>query len=132
MVVGATDGNTFFVQDRLGIKPTLSWGEALIICAISTRNVGGARAQPAVDASQDITGTSAVHSGGSTTITFTRPRVSTDTDDDVSLDQSFFFLHAWGGSVTYASANIGYHGNNRLASFLGYCIPANCAVEGGK
>ena len=83
------------------------------------------QSQPSIDASQDITDASVVHQSGVTTVTFTRQRVTSDTND-VDLDQCVYFLFAWGGSVTYGNPHsIAYHGTNRGALSPMICLPSS-------
>ncbi len=89
----------------------------------------GSRTRPPIDPSQDITAASAELMDGTTTIRFTRPRASTDTND-ISLDQCRFFLWAWGGSVTNGDpTTIGQHTSRGIFPNM-VCIPDNC-VNGG-
>ena len=85
------------------------------------------RAEPAIDASQNISDVTATHDNGITTITFTRPRVSTD-NRDLSLDQCVYFLYAWGGSIDYSTCRAGQHTNREPSDFQ-FCIPDNCGKE---
>ena len=84
-----------------------------------------------MDASQDITDLSAWRANGLTHIEFTRPRVTPESnDEDISLDQPVFFLHAWGGTVDFANRILGQP-PNRVVSEVMYFIPANCE-DGGE
>ncbi len=92
-----------------------------------------ARAQPPVDASQDISDTSYENVNGTTTIRFTRPRISTDPDVDISLDHCLYFLYAYGGNVGNFEdpMSVQFHGGHTrgiLANRI--CIPDNCTDEG--
>ena len=86
------------------------------------------RAPPPVDASQDITGASASRMDGVTTVTFTRPRNSGDSND-ISLDVCRFFLFAF-GPATVATGAIFYHGSNRFISPDRICIPTFAECSG--
>ena len=93
-------------------------------------------AQPPVDGSQDIIRASAEHVDGVTTITFNRPRNSGDAND-ISLNESRFFLFAFGGRVNFfATPPIGiYHGfgpTRRAASEERVCIPTFMECSAGK
>ena len=83
--------------------------------------------EPVIDASQDISDVTATHDNGITTITFTRPRVSTD-NRDLSLDQCVYFLYAWGGPIDYSTCRGGQHTNREPSDFQ-FCIPDNCSKE---
>ena len=86
-----------------------------------------------MDASQDISDLAAWAGNGLVGIEFTRPRVTpASNDDDISLDQSVYFLFAWGGSLNFDTRTLGQHTNaNRQPSDAPYMIPANC-VNGGE
>jgi len=101
VVAGAVDGTGFFVDDRFAT----------------------ARNEPPVDPNQDITDTVASFQNGFTTINFTRPRNSGDTND-ISLDQCRFLLYAYGGSVSVATRMITYHQNNRGILTQMFCLPS--------
>ena len=63
---------------------------------------------PQHDTSQDITNASVNRSNGSTTMIFTRSRITGDTDHDIKLHcQSIFF--AWGKKVTSKNSIIKVH-----------------------
>ena len=89
------------------------------------------RFQPATDASQDITNTAASHANGVTTMQFTRPRISSDTND-ISLDVCRFLLYAWSGSANTVTQAIGYHFANRGATAERVCFPSatDCPASG--
>jgi len=109
-VVGAADSNGFFVTDRYIF----------------------ARAQPPIDASQDITNAVARHENGVTTMTFTRPLSSNDRND-LSLESCRFFLYGWGGSADTTTRTIGYHPSTPIVSPDRICLPASteCPVNVG-
>ena len=100
---------------------------------IYTCRYATARAEPPIDASQDISNISASIQDGVTTINFVRPLASTDSDD-LSLDVCRFFLYAYSGSVIYGNPNvISYHGfTNRGATSEMICLPspAECPIPG--
>ena len=81
------------------------------------------RSQPSVDPSQDIADTVASFQNGFTTINFTRPRNSGDTND-ISLDQCRFLLYAYGSSAIVATSTIVYHQNNRGLLTERFCLPS--------
>ncbi len=87
-----------------------------------------ARARPPVDSIEDITDTAVTLENGFTTMTFTRPRVSEDTTQDISLDQCRYFLWAFNGPVDDFTdpTSIGYHDTNRGNFPNRYCIPDDC------
>ena len=92
-----------------------------------------ARAEPPIDASQDITSASASLVDGVTTITFNRPRDSGDSSNDITLNVCRFFLFAFGGPVNFATQTAGYHGNmNRVASAERICIPTFAECSAGN
>nr|WNS50068.1 DOMON domain-containing protein [Halisarca dujardinii] len=73
-----------------------------------------ALAQPPVDSQQDITDFSATHEGGMTTVTFSRKLVTGDSDDDLPVTKSLYWLWAYGGSFSGSDpTSIGYHFTNR-------------------
>ena len=102
----------------------------MIICVLTLR-FAFQRAQPPIDASQDITDISASHVSGVTTVTFIRPRNSGDSND-ISLDVCRFFLFAFGGTVfNFDTQDVGYHGlNRRLISPERICIPTFAECSG--
>ena len=79
--------------------------------------------QPPVDPNQDITDAVASLQNGVTTVNFTRPRNSGDSND-ISLDQCRFLLYAYGSSATVATGTITYHGNNRGTLTERFCPPS--------
>ena len=65
---------------------------------------------------------------GRTTISFTRPRVTSESSPtDIALDHPVYFLWAVGGSVNFDSQSIGYHLANRGRSSQTIELPS--AVE---
>ncbi len=91
------------------------------------------RAEPPVDASQDITSASASHVNGVTTISFNRPRDSGDSND-ISLDVCRFFLFAFNGPINFATGSAGYHGLGtmfRAPSAERICIPTSAQCFAG-
>ena len=89
------------------------------------------RAQPPIDASQDLTASSASRTDGATTVRFNRPRNSGDSND-ISLDVCRFFLFAFGGTVfNFDTQDVGYHGlNRRFISPERICIPTFAECSG--
>jgi len=87
------------------------------------------RAQPPVDPSQDISTALVTQENGVTTMNFTRPCSSSDSND-ISLSQCRFLLYAYGVLVNVASQTISYHGTNRgILSPDRVCFPCgNCQV----
>ena len=79
--------------------------------------------EPPVDPNQDITDAVASLQNGVTTINFTRPRNSGDSND-ISLDQCRFLLYAYGSSASVAAGTITYHGNNRGTLTERFCPPS--------
>ena len=88
-----------------------------------------ARAQPPIDASQDITNAVARHENGVTTMTFTRPLSSNDRND-LSLESCRFFLYGWGGSADTTTRTIGYHPSTPIVSPDRICLPASTECPG--
>ena len=82
------------------------------------------RSTPPADSSQDITSAFAFHENGVTTVTFTRERVTGDSND-VRLDQCVYFLYAWGGAFDVNTQVIEYHGSSREASRDVICLPSS-------
>ena len=62
--------------------------------------MGDVRTAPTFDTTQDIKNVSAYDDGTTTTISFIRPRVSSDDSQDIDLDQCVFMIWAFGGSVS--------------------------------
>ena len=87
------------------------------------RYVGNSRSRPPADSSQDITSTSAIHENGVTTVTFTRERVTGDSDD-VALDQCVYFLYAWGGKFDVNAQEIQRHTYRDPSSDV-ICLPSS-------
>ena len=88
------------------------------------------RAQPPVDAVQNIQLVSASRSDGLTTISFRRPRLSSD-ENDISLDECRYFLFGWGGPATVATQSIGYHPTTPIVSQQRICLPSPANCPGG-
>ena len=105
--------------------------EEIAIYSYLYHRFAAGRFPPAADASQDITNTAASHENGVTTIQFTRPRISSDTND-VSLDVCRFLLYAWSGSANTVTQAIGYHFANRGATAERVCFPSatECPAPG--
>jgi len=153
IVVGATDGMEFFVDDRfvciysymkvkiLYICPycfvvlvTLHFSslilsfQAMNVCIefpffiFSVKRYAFMRVQPPVDSSQDIMNAVATLENGFTTVTFTRPRSSSD-PNDIPLDQCRYLLYAYGSTVNVATRNISYHGTARGILENSFCLP---------
>ena len=61
--------------------------------------MGGSRTTPTFDTTQNIKNVSAYDDGTTTTISFIRPRVSSDNSQDIDLDQCVYVIWAFGGSV---------------------------------
>ena len=74
-----------------------------------------ARATPSVDSSQDIVMMSVAEGGGATTVSFTRPFTSTDTNDR-SLTSSYVLWAFNDDEANFnatAPSSIGYHGGSQ-------------------
>ena len=81
------------------------------------RWVSTIRTNPAIDMSQDVTMTFAEEIDGRTTIAFTRPRVTSESEPvDVSLDSPIYILWATGPENNFNSLDpnsISNHGSSR-------------------
>ena len=75
-----------------------------------------------------MTDASASRVDGVTTVSFTRPRNSGDSDD-LSLDVCRFFLFAF-GPANIATGGVSYHGTNRFVSSDRICIPTFAECPG--
>lgn len=111
----------------MSIKSSWEWKPASIltfnVCRFAT-----VRAQPPVDPSQDISTALVTQENGVTTMNFTRPCSSSDSND-ISLSQCHFLLYAYGVSVNVATQTISYHGANRGILSDRVCFPCgNCQV----
>ena len=85
------------------------------------------RSRPPVDSQEDLTESSAVHENGVTTVRFCRKVVTSDSDDDLALNQDLFWLFAYGGTFSGSdSGSIGYHGTNRVVSGGTVSLPCEC------
>ena len=73
--------------------------------------MGGSRTTPIFDDDQNIKNVSAYDDGTTTTISFIRPRVSSDNSQDIDLDQCVYMIWAFGGSVAShdSPAVFGFH-----------------------
>ena len=73
--------------------------------------MGGSRTTPIFDDDQNIKNVSAYDDGTTTTISFIRPRVSSDNSQDIDLDQCVFMIWAFSGSVAShdSPAVFGFH-----------------------
>ena len=73
--------------------------------------MGDVRTAPTFDTTQDIKNVSAYDDCTTTTISFIRPRVSSDDAEDIDLDQCVFMIWAFGGPVTRheSPAVFGFH-----------------------
>ena len=73
--------------------------------------MGNVRTVPKFDTTQNIKNVSAYDNGTTTTISFIRPRVSSDNSQDIDLDQCVFMIWAFGGPVTShdSPAVFGFH-----------------------
>ena len=95
-----------------------------------------AQDEPPIDPNQNIRRASAEHVDGVTTITFNRPRNSSDSND-TSLDECRFFLFAYGGRANFFSMPpvAIYHGlgpTRRAASLERICIPTFTECSAGE
>ena len=61
--------------------------------------MGNTRGTPTYDDTQNIKNVSVYDDGTTTTISFIRPRVSSDNSQDIDLDQCVFMIWAFGGFV---------------------------------
>lgn len=105
MVVGAAapDGSFSYVHDRFAT----------------------ARAEPAIDAQQDIEVLSITHEGGITAMEFQRPLATGDRQDFDLSDGSYFLLYAWGGRA-FPNGRIGQHmANTRIVSSRAFDLSAS-------
>ena len=122
IIVGAADGTGFFVDDRFVCECSDLHSRNYSISLLSKR-YASARTQPPEDPSQDITNTTATLQNGFTTVNFTRPRSSTDSND-ISLDgQNRYLLFAYGTTVNVAARSISYHGSTRGVLQSSFCLP---------
>ena len=101
-----------------------------------THRFAFAQAEPPIDDSQDIYNASAERVDGVTTITFNRPRNSSDIND-TSLDECRFLLFAYGGRVILFATPpvVIYHGfgpTRRAASLERICIPTFTECSAGE
>ena len=73
--------------------------------------MGDVRTTPTYDTTQNIKNVTANDDGTTTTISFIRPRVSSDDSQDIDLDQCVFMIWAFGGVVTSHAkpAEFGFH-----------------------
>ena len=86
-----------------------------------------AQSRPPVDSQQDLTESSAVHENGVTTVRFSRKVVTSDSDDDLALNQDLYWLFAYGGTFSGSDPEaIGYHGSNRVVSGGTISLPCEC------
>ncbi len=86
------------------------------------------RAQPPEDDSQDIYDASYELVGGTTSIAFTRPCSSTDTND-IPINQCLYYLYAFGGDVTdYTNPTSILQHSNRGSFPEMVCIPDTCCT----
>ena len=80
---------------------------------------------PEVDTVSNIEDYSASHVNGITTISFRRPRISNDTNNDRSLNTLFYILCAWSGAAGTITRTVSYHGStNRGVSSVQYLLPS--------
>ena len=80
---------------------------------------------PEVDTVSNIEDYSASHVNGITTISFRRPRISNDTNNDRSLNTLFYILCAWSGTADTITRTVSYHGStNRGVSSVQYLLPS--------
>ena len=77
----------------------------IIVINFNKRFTSNGRARPPFDDSQDITNRVVGVDDGVTTISFTRPIVSDDNDDDLDLDECRYVIWAYGGTVTSYGTN---------------------------
>lgn len=86
-------------------------------------------APPVADTTQNVESISGSVANGRTTVTFTRARVTGDTQDfDFNDGNCAHFLFAWGGSVQ-ADGNILKHNDQRTVSSQKFCF-TSCDVPG--
>ena len=83
-----------------------------------------------MDDVQNLQLVSASRSDGLTTISFRRPRLSSD-ENDISLDECRYFLFGWGGDATVATQSIGYHPSTPIVSQERICLPSPANCPGG-
>ena len=82
--------------------------------------------EPPRDPIQNVDNASASFVNGVTTITFSRDKVTGDSDRDLSLSVCCFLLYAWSGNADINTGVIQYHGNqNRAASDTLICFPSS-------
>ena len=105
----------------------------LIVYIIFYRYLNNFPGDPVLDASQDITDTSAWSGNGLVGIEFTRPRVTPESnDEDVSLGQPVYFVFVRGIVIDFATRNRSMPvRSDILFSPVQYYIPPNC-VDGGE
>ena len=91
--------------------------------------MGGSRVRPTYDTTQNIKNVSAYDDGTTTTISFIRPRVSSDDSQDIDLDQCVFMIWAFGGSVSSheTQATFGQHSNTERGVFQTQLCLQECA-----
>ena len=94
--------------------------------------MGGSRTTPTFDDDPNIKNVSAYDNGTTTTISFIRPRVSSDNSQDIDLDQCVFIIWAFGGSVTSHAtpATFGQYSNSERGVFATQLCLQECAPPG--
>ena len=127
-----------YMQTTHTMYHTRTWKDALSIYiqCTHTHRFASAQAEPPIDASQDIESAPAERVDGVTTITFNRPRNSSDSND-TSLGECRFFLFAYNGTtnVFFMPPIIIWHGDGptrRAASIERICIPTFTECSAGE
>ena len=84
---------------------------------------------PAFDTTQNVKNVSAYDDGTTTTISFIRPRVSSDDAEDIDLDQCVFVIWAFGGFVVSheTPATFGSHSSTERGVFATQLCLQECA-----
>ena len=95
-------------------------------CILYYRYASGQSRSP-VDDQEDLTESSAVHENGVTTVRFSRKVVTSDSDDDLALNQDLYWLFEYGGTFSGSDPeSIGYNGTNRVVSGGTISLPCEC------
>ncbi|CAH1775664.1 unnamed protein product [Owenia fusiformis] len=91
---------------------------------VVTDRYASSRSEPQLDSSQDIGVGDGGLQNGVMTLRFNRSRNTGDSNDFDFTTGCYYFLYAWGGSVTGSgtSATTGYHISNRRSSVNKQCI----------
>ena len=69
---------------------------------------------------------------GITTISFTRPRNSGDSEDDFSLEECRYFFFGYGGTADIDMRAIGYHPQTPIISNDRICLPTVMECPGNN